>query len=113
MNNKIISFCDKWLAFFENSNGRVFEDQFGSDCEQLSFVMDCGKSFEAAYPNAIAMSGKAEDLKCIINQVNDPYLLGSLIYSQWRFMTHWSMGYDILKYSQWFKVALTRLREIC
>lgn len=71
--------------------------------------MDCGKSFGEKHGQAV---NDDEALKEIINKVDDIELLGSAIYSRWRYFNHWAYdGADILKSKnrQWFIVALSRL----
>ena len=37
MHNDIISFCDKWLFLFDSDKVFDFENDFGDDCEKMSF----------------------------------------------------------------------------
>lgn len=112
-NFTIIEFCDKWYPFFENYDGRVFENDFGDECNKLGFKMDGGQSFDKAFPNSKALSGDPDSLSEIINDVEDVSLLGSLVFSEWRFLTHWNNGpYDIEKISEWFRIAINRIYEL-
>lgn len=112
-NYGIVEFCDKWYSFFDNYDGRVFEEKFGDECNRLGFKMDGGQSFDEAFPDSKAISGDPDSLSNIISQVEDVDLLGSLIYSEWRFLTHWNNGpYDPEKTSEWFRIAIKRISEI-
>lgn len=109
----ITEFVDKYLNKFEDleSNDISFGDDFPDECEFFGFEMDCGNSFAEKYPGA-DYDGNA--LKKIISDVNDIKLLGSAIYSRWRYYTHWSLyeGLECEESREWFIPALTRLKEL-
>ena len=113
MHNDIISFCDKWLFLFDSDKVFDFENDFGDDCEKLSFKMDLFNSFRDAFPDATDATWKTEELERVINNINNPAILGSKLLSQWRSLTHWIMIYNLDDYIDWFKIVLTRLKEIC
>ena len=47
-----------------------------------------------------------------IDRIDDPLILGSAIFSQWRYYTHWAnCGMD-QETVRWFEVAARRLEEI-
>ena len=82
------------------------------DCEKLGFKMDCGNSFSDLYGKAVFDS---EELKSIINRINDISLLGSAIYSRWRYFNHWAYNAESIledKNRKWFLVALNRLIQL-
>lgn len=56
------------------------------DCAALGFEMDCGHAFSERYGQA---ANNHEALDRIIDDVTDIPLLGSAIYSQWRYFNHW------------------------
>lgn len=79
------------------------------DCAALGFRMDCGHAFSEKYGNA---ASKSDELDKIIDDVTDIDLLGSAIYSQWRYFNHWA--YDAASILEpenrsWFILALSRL----
>lgn len=79
------------------------------DCVALGFEMDCGHSFSEKYGQA---ANNHEALDSIIDDVTDIPLLGSAIYSQWRYFNHWAYdGAAILEPQNraWFILALSRL----
>ena len=79
------------------------------DCDALGFEMDCGHAFSEKYGNA---ANNHEALDRIIDDVTDISLLGSAIYSQWRYFNHWAYdAAEILepKNRAGFILALSRL----
>ena len=112
---QIHEFAVKWFSKFRDKNTNYIElvDHYmADDCESLGFVMDCGHAFVEKYGNAASNS---EALECIISQVTDISLLGSVIYSQWRYFNHWAYsGEEILepKNREWFLIALSHLGEL-
>lgn len=59
----------------------------GDDCAALGFKMDSGNAFSKKYGDA---AYDYEELDEIIDNVNDISLLGSAIYSRWRYFNHWA-----------------------
>ena len=112
---KYIKFADKWMAKFmdPNINDYVLLDPpMGEECASLGFKMDCGQGFKEVYGDA---SDNYKMLQGIIHQVTDIDLLGSAIYSQWRYFNHWAYnGSAILEPEnrKWFIIALKRLKEL-
>lgn len=102
----IHSFAVKWAEKFRDpsTDNKTLESNFlARDCDALGFIMDCG---EAAYDTA--------KLKEIINDVTDTALLGSAIYSRWRYFSHWASGEAITSSEnrEWFTTALDRLAAL-
>ena len=112
---QIHEFAVKWFGKFRDKNTNYIElvDHYmADDCESLGFVMDCGHAFAEKYGNA---ASNCEALERIINQVTDIQLLGSAIYSQWRYFNHWAYsGEEILEQQnrEWFLTALSHLGEL-
>jgi 5-methylcytosine-specific restriction endonuclease McrA len=111
----IHAFAIKWVEKFSDSTIDYIEfvDRYmADDCEALGFKMDCGNSFSEIYGKAVF---DYEELKLIINQISDISLLGSAIYSRWRYFNHWA--YDAAsileeKNRKWFQLALNRLMQL-
>ena len=111
----IHAFAIKWIEKFSDSTIDYIElvDHYmADDCEALGFKMDCGNSFSEIYGKAVF---DYEELKPIINRISDIYLLGSAIYSRWRYFNHWA--YDAAsileeKNRKWFLLALNRLMQL-
>ena len=111
----IHAFAIKWVEKFSDSTIDYIEFvdcYMADDCEALGFKMDCGSSFSEIYGKAVF---DYEELKLIINQISDISLLGSAIYSRWRYFNHWA--YDAAsileeKNRKWFLLALDRLMQL-
>ena len=110
---QVNSFALKWLARFQDSAAteRSVIDGFAEDCFALDFKMDCGQAFDETFPSA---SHSVRELEAVIDQIDDIPLLGSGIFSRWRYVTHWDQYANLLddSYRPWFIVALTRLAKI-
>lgn len=110
--NQIHEFAVKWCDKFRDQKINYIElvDHFmADDCAALGFEMDCGHAFEERYEQAVY---DYEALDRIIDDVDDISLLGSAIYSRWRYFNHWAYsGEEILEHKNraWFILALSRL----
>ena len=111
----IKEFTQKWIIKFQDPNIcyiELVEHYFSDDCKELGFEMDSGHAFYERYGSAV---NNADELFTIINEIDDVQLLGSVIYSQWRYFNHWAYsGTEILepKNREWFIIALKRLEEL-
>jgi hypothetical protein len=110
----IHSFAVKWAEKFcdPNTDNKTLESNLlARDCDALGFIMDCGKAFEEQYGEAAYDTAK---LKEIINDVDDTALLGSAIYSRWRYFNHWASDEAITspENREWFITALDRLATL-
>ena len=109
---QIHDFAVKWCDKFRDQNINYIElvDHYmADDCDTLGFEMDCGHAFLEKYGNA---ANNHEALDRIIDDVTDIPLLGSAIYSQWRYFNHWAYsGAEILEPQNraWFILALSSL----
>lgn len=112
---QVLDFSTKWCEKFRDKNINYIElvDHYmADDCAALGFEMDCGHAFSEKYGNA---AHDCEALDTIIGQVTDIQLLGSAIYSRWRYFNHWAYsGEEILEPQNraWFTIALSRLGEL-
>jgi len=115
VHNPAKEFALKWIEKFQNPNINYLElvDGFlADDCAALGFQMDCGHAFESEYG---AASYDPVMLKRVINSVSDIQLLGSAIYSRWRYFNHWAYNAaEILEQQNrdWFIIALQRLSDL-
>ena len=111
----IHEFSEKWREKFNNPAINYIElvDHYlADDCAELGFEMDCGHAFEEKYGNAVY---DHEALKAVIDDITDIPLLGSAIYSRWRYFNHWAYsGEEILapENRAWFIVSLDRLATL-
>lgn len=111
----IYEFAVKWSEKFREPDISYIElaDYYlADDFSSLGFEMDCGEAFEEKYGRAVC---DAKTLDSIIENIDDIALLGSAIYSRWRYFNHWAHdAVDILSESNrsWFIIALNRLIEL-
>lgn len=109
---QIHEFAVKWIDKFRDQKINYIElvDRYmADDCEAIGFKMDCGHAFENVYGAAVYNS---DELDKVIDDITDIPLLGSAIYSRWRYFNHWAYtGAEILepKNRAWFILALSRL----
>lgn len=110
--NRIHEFAVKWIDKFRDQKINYIElvDHYmADDCAALGFEMDCGHAFERVYG---ADANNSDELDKVIDDITDISLLGSAIYSRWRYFNHWAYdGAEILepKNRAWFILALSRL----
>lgn len=108
--------CDKFRIaetnYYEFIDPKDGEPDMGAEMRELGFKMDCGNAFMSVYGNAI---NDEKELRKIIDCIHDVELLGSAIYSKWRYYNHWAYsGAEILEPQnrKWFILALRRLAEL-
>ena len=111
---RIHAFAIKYHTLYVNPQTEekdVF-DAFADQCFAFGFEMDCGKRFKGTYSSAAFNNNDALDR--IIESVDDIELLGSAIFSHWRYVTHWSYNEHLLDdaHRQWFITAFERLAVI-
>lgn len=113
--NQIYDFAIKWCYKFRDETINYIEliDHYMADeCVEIGFEMDCGHGFEDIYGNAVY---DCVELNKVIDDIKDIKLLGSAIYSRWRYFNHWAYhGEEILeaKNRSWFLLALSRLATL-
>ena len=110
---KIYSFSRKWLDLYSSENTRPqdLEDKsFSRECEELGFNMDAEKAFNRKHSCATVST---EVMRAACRGETDIDLLGSAIYSHWRYLTHWGQQ-DLTSpdVREWFKIGLSRLMEL-
>ena len=109
---QIHDFAVKWCNKFRDQNINyinLVDYLMADDCIALGFEMDCGSAFSEKYGQAV---NNHEALDVTIDDITDIPLLGSAIYSQWRYFNHWAYDVtEILKPQNraWFILALSRL----
>lgn len=109
---QVHDFAAKWIDKFRDQKINYFElvDRYMSDdCAALGFQMDCGHAFSEKYGNA---ASRYDELDKIIDDVTDIDLLGSAIYSRWRYFNHWAYDASTILENEnrsWFILALSRL----
>lgn len=113
MDSRIHDFADHYFNLYRDprtTNQQVC-DGFADKCFALGFEMDCGNAFCERYPKAF---NDYSELDKIIEEIDDPQFLGTAIFSQWRYITHWSYCSHPLdeQYRPWFITAFARLVAI-
>lgn len=109
---QVYNFAVKWCDKFRDEKVNyidLVDHYLADDCDALGFEMDCGNSFAEVYGDA---EHNYEELGRIIDTVTDIKLLGSAIYSRWRYFNHWAYtGEEILEFENrsWFILALSRM----
>ena len=120
LNQQTIAFADKYLQFFSETSEsnsdwkyRFFDSgEFPDECWSLCFDMDCGHSFIEAYGEEAWRS--LDGLKHVIDKMDNIYLIGNGLFSQWRGFNHWSSpSYADDDTKEWFVLLLTRLKTLC
>lgn len=113
MKERICAFANYYFNIFRDpkSTNNQVEEGFAEKCFALGFEMDCGNSFSEKYPKAF---NDYSELDKIIGEIDDPQFLGTAIFSQWRYITHWSYCSHPLdeQYRPWFISAFARLVAI-
>lgn len=115
----IKDFCKKYIEYFKNLKREPPEDRyyfidspvFVRECVSFGFEMDCAASFREKYGDEAFNSEEA--FARIADTIIDVKVLGSGIFSQWRYYNHWAESsqaiYDAVG---WFKLAFDRLLTI-
>ena len=116
----VTAFCKKWKEKFKNPDTdplEVLDHYLADDCRDLGFQMDCGKAFDIRYLcSAVSQQGEGpETFKKFVSTVVDIPLLGSYIYSTWRYYNHWAYdGTEILspENREKFLTLLNRIQQL-
>lgn len=74
----------------------------------FGFQMDCGRSFLERYESLV---DDMDVLQLNLDYVDDIQVLGNAIFSQCRYITHWTMG-GCQREFEWLKLALKRLEDL-
>ena len=113
-NMAIHDFAVKYHSLYVNpqTTEREVEDGFADQCFSFGFEMDCGNKFVDIFSSDAFY--KNEELDKVIDSINDVALLGSAIFSHWRYVTHWSDSSSLLdeEHRPWFITAFGRLAVI-
>jgi len=72
--------------------------------------MDCGGSFIAAYGEEAWNSHR--ELLSVIDKADDIIILGSALFSQWRYFNHWAFGHATEENKEWLLTILRRMQEV-
>lgn len=113
----IHKFAVEWFGKFRDTKTTEYDlagtPTFSDACFSFDFKMDCGETFIAAYtPDTF---NDYRELDKIIDSVDDVPLLGSAIFSKWRYFNHWA--YNPSEITEpgnraWFITAFSRLERL-
>lgn len=111
MNEKNLSaFAREFRGMLEDQGVHALEGRF--DWTQrfwdLGFEMDCGHSFEQRYGLPL---GDTRALIRGLDRIDDVQALGNAIFSQCRYITHWSLSSED-ENVDWLITALEHLEEL-
>ena len=116
--SKVIhEFAVEWFSKFRDAKTTghdLAEDSAFSDaCFSFNFKMDCGEAFIATYSHNEFHDYR--ELDKIIDSINDISLLGSALFSRWRYFNH--MAYSSEEITEgdnraWFITAFSRLERL-
>ena len=114
---RITNFANKYISFFENEYVRYGESyyhffdnsMFPNECWGFGFEMDCGRSFTDAYGES---AWKTQWLKENIDNINDISIIGSGLFSKWRYFNHWAYEHANEKDIEWFLTLFRRMKEL-
>lgn len=114
----LTDFAQRYIDYFEREFNpatdayyRFFDSmEFPEECRTLGFEMDCGHSFIETY--GMDAWNDAKSLTNVIGLINDVKLIGSAIFSQWRYFNHGSYEHAQEKDKQWFLLMLRRLKKL-
>lgn len=87
----------------------LLRNGFGERCERLGFAMDGGEAFMKAVSSKAFF--EAQTLALRVNEIEDAVLLGSAIFSKWRYVTRWCVDPRSREEDdeRWFLLAFLRL----
>lgn len=105
----VSDFIAKWQPILTTWTGAAEDPQFAEDCWSAGFEMDGGESITALYPEKNWM--RAAVLRDNLDLIVDVKVLGSAIFSLWRYHTHGCGPLDD-DTIEWFSIAFDRLREL-
>ena len=114
----IKTFIEKYMNYFLNEFDtdseayyRFFDSPiFPEECWSLGFEMDCGHGFIDAY--GIEAWNSKRGLSKVIDNIDDINILGSALFSQWRYFNHWSYSAPTDESKEWFLTIFRRMREL-
>ena len=114
----IRKFTEKYIDYFLNdfnpeaaSYYHFFDSPtFANECWGLGFEMDCGQSFIEAYGEEAWHT--LEGVMSVVDKMNDIKIIGSGLFSQWRYFNHWADSHATEKDKEWFLILLNRLQDL-
>lgn len=117
---RIHQFAEDWVDLLNQreSNPKRFWIHFiglGRECAESGFYMDTGVEFGKRYPGCFDVD-ECDRLERIISSIDDREIIGSAIFSMWRYKTHWETFDGSIIWSdnaqKWFLLLFQRLEEM-
>ena len=105
----IFDFITKWQPILTHWTTAAEDPQFAEDCLACGFEMDGGSSITALSPGKHWL--KADVLKENLNLITDINVMGSAIFSYWRYITH-SSGPPDENPEEWLAIAFDHLQAL-
>ena len=104
--HSLADFAQRYIDYFEREFDpaaeayyRFFDsEEFPEQCRALGFEMDCGHSFIAAYGQEAWNDARS---LAVVERIDDVRLIGSAIFSQWRYFNHGAVEHAQEKDRQW------------
>jgi hypothetical protein len=90
-----------------------FTEWFGEECRLLGFEMDCGQKFLARLEED-KQKNPEKSLEELISNIYNWEVLGSGLFSRWRYITHWassSPSEEVKHYTPWLILVLRQLKK--
>lgn len=110
----IAAFCSEMIELLNDMDEESFlEGERGDSFFRFGFEMDCGKSWISQYGERAFNDSRAMDELYEQSTCSDIFLLGSAIFSQWRYWNHWSWGPMDTNAYMWFVIAFHMLENLC
>lgn len=114
----IKEFTKKYIDYFLNDfapESPTYYDLFESsafpqECWSLGFDMDCGQSFTEAYGERVWKDERG--LSKVIDKMNNLRIMGSGLFSEWRYFNHWAYEHANEENKKWFLLLLRRMQEL-
>lgn len=110
-NKEIHAFAAKYHSLYVNPQAteKEVEAGFADQCFTFGFEMNCENRFGETYSTDALYHN--EELDKIIDGIDDVELLGSAIFSHWRYVTHRADSSSLLddEHRMWFITAFGRL----
>ena len=107
--NDIAKFAYEFRTLLKEYSANALEFfNWAERLDDLGFEMDCGHSFVDKYDIFL---GDDYAFKCNARRIDDIQTLGKAIFSQCRYMTHWSTSPENGSVN-WLILALKRLEEL-
>ncbi len=108
----INAFARKWRAKVLERSRDIEHPAFADECVAMGFEMDGGQSFAKAFPDIDYRD--VDGFEKVVVGIDDIFLLGTVIFTYWRWFTHWNEFNDICgdEPRKWFLLAFDRLIEI-